>query len=267
MSGARYCSIIGDFNEWSPTENSARDGHFGHDDFGYWTIVLEDKLKEGQEADEYFFQEYNYVDDYDKGDNLVSVEELLQRVSDEYWEPGEDHYKKTRFEVPFKLYEQLFGPNGPQTEEELGEVPDAETRHRMWMESNGGNPPNDHSRFDVMDTGKEYDIFSIIEDPLSREKFRQRKPPIAYWIEMRKGRKEWSKKYLPAIPHGSKYRLFLNTPDGCLERIPAWATYVFPGIIVYHRYYSITRLHVPFHINICSLLYDWHKECIFSLIF
>ncbi|MQM20091.1 hypothetical protein Taro_053106 [Colocasia esculenta] len=227
--GARYCSVIGDFNGWSPTENSARDGHFGHDDFGYWLIILEDKLRDGEEADEYFFQEYNYVDQYDKGDNGVNVDELLKKVNVSYWEPGEDHYKKTRFEVPAKLYEQMFGPNGPQTEEELGEIPDAETRYRTWKESHKDDLPNNFPPFDVIDNGKEYDIYNIISDPVSREKFRAKKPPLAYWIEMRKGRKAWLKKYLPAIPHRSKYRIYFNTPDGALERVPAWATYVFPG--------------------------------------
>uniref|UniRef100_A0A1D1ZAS1 1,4-alpha-glucan branching enzyme n=1 Tax=Anthurium amnicola TaxID=1678845 RepID=A0A1D1ZAS1_9ARAE len=227
--GARYCSIIGDFNGWSPTENSARDGHFGHDDFGYWFVILEDKLRNGEEPDEYFFQEYNYVDDYDKGDNGVNVDELLKRVSDDYWEPGEDLYQKRRFELPAKLYEQIFGPNGPQTEEELGDILDAETRYRKWKESHKDDPSNNFAHFDVIDNGKEYDIYNIVIDPVSREKFRAKKPPLAYWIEMRKGRKAWLKKYCPAIPHGSKYRLYFNTHDGALERIPAWASYVFPG--------------------------------------
>jgi hypothetical protein len=37
------------------------------------------------------------------------------------------------------------------------------------------------------------------------------------------------KKYTPAIPHGSKYRVYFNTPSGPLERVPAWSTYVQPG--------------------------------------
>ena len=68
-AGARYCAIIGDFNGWSPTEDCAREHYFGHDDFGYWFIILQDKLREGEEPDKYYFQMYNYVDDYDKGDS------------------------------------------------------------------------------------------------------------------------------------------------------------------------------------------------------
>ncbi|CAL5335654.1 unnamed protein product [Camellia sinensis] len=226
--GVRYCSLVGDFNEWSPTENCAREGHFGHDDYGYWFIILEDKLRDGEKPDEYYFQQYNYVDDYDKGDSGVTVEELFKKANDDYWEPGEDRYIKHRFEIVAKLYEQIFGPNGPQTEEELEEIPDAETRYKAWKEQHKDDPPSNLPRYDVIDDGKVYDIFNIVDDPVSRAKFRAKKPPLAYWLESRKGRKAWLKKYTPAIPHGSKYRVYFNTPDGPLERIPAWAPYVLP---------------------------------------
>nr|GLL29957.1 probable acetyltransferase NATA1-like [Ipomoea trifida]GMD03989.1 probable acetyltransferase NATA1-like [Ipomoea batatas] len=55
LSGARYYAIVGDFNRWSPTENCAREGHFGHDDYGYWLIILDDKLRPGEEVDTLFF--------------------------------------------------------------------------------------------------------------------------------------------------------------------------------------------------------------------
>ncbi|RWV90218.1 hypothetical protein GW17_00047597, partial [Ensete ventricosum] len=226
--GARYCSLVGDFNGWSATENCARDGHLGHDDFGYWFIILEDKLRDGEEPDEYFFQEYNYMDDYDKGDSNINVEELLRRINDEYWEPGEVWPRKSRMEMVSKLYEQMFGPNSPQTDEELGEILDAETRYKQWKEVSKFDHVDDRPRFDVIDDEKEFDIFSVKGDPVSAEKFKSKKPPLAYWIEMRKGRKAWLKKYMPAISHGSRYKVYFNTPDGALERVPAWATYVLP---------------------------------------
>ncbi|KAH7843944.1 hypothetical protein Vadar_022665 [Vaccinium darrowii] len=226
--GARYCSVVGDFNGWSPTENCAREGHFGHDDYGYWFIILEDKLRDGEEPDEFYFQQYNYVDDYDKGDNGVTVEELFKKANDDYWEPGEDRYIKSRFEIAAKLYEQIFGPNGPQTEDELEEIPDAETRYKAWKEQHKDDPPSNLPCYDVIDDGKEYDIYNIVNDPVSRAKFRAKKPPLPYWLESRKGRKAWLKKYAPAIPHGSKYRVYFNTPAGPLERVPAWAPYVIP---------------------------------------
>ncbi|XP_004513877.1 1,4-alpha-glucan-branching enzyme 3, chloroplastic/amyloplastic [Cicer arietinum] len=222
--GARYCAITADFNGWSPTENCAREHYFGHDDYGYWFIILEDKLREGEEPDELYFQQYNYVDDYDKGDSGVTIEELFKKANDEYWQPGEDRYLKNHFEVPAKLYEQIFGPNGPQTMEELGDMPDAETRYKEWAAENGPSP------YAVIDNGKNYDIFNVTVDPQWQERIRELKPPLAYWLETRKGRKAWLKKYIPGIPHGSKYRVYFNTPNGPLERVPAWATYVQPEL-------------------------------------
>lgn len=233
-AGARYCALVGDFNGWSPTENCAREGHFGRDDYGYWFIILEDKLREGEKQDELYFQQYNYVDDYDKGDSGVTIEELFKKANDEYWEPGEDRFIKSRYDIAAKLYEQIFGPNGPEREEELEEIPDAETRYKAWKEQHKDDPPSNLPPFDVIDNGKEYDIYNIVDDPVWREKFRAKKPPLAYWLESRKGRKAWLKKYTPGILHGSRYRVYFNTPNGPLERIPAWATYVLPGKLAGH---------------------------------
>ncbi|KAM3744167.1 hypothetical protein ACB098_06G031900 [Castanea mollissima] len=230
LLGARYCALIGDFNGWSPTENAAREGFFGHDDFGYWFIILEDKLREGEKPDELYFQQYNYVDDYDKGDSGVSIDEIFKKSNDDYWEPGEDRFVKNRFEVPAKLYEQLFGPNGPQTLEELEEIPDPETRYKAWKEQHKNDPPSNLPPYDVIDQGKEYDIFNVVSSPEWVKKVFAKKPPLEYWLETRKGRKAWLKKYTPGIPHGSKYRVYFNTPSGPLERVPAWATYVQPDI-------------------------------------
>lgn len=169
------------------------------------------------------------MEDYDKGDSGVTIDEVFKRANDEYWEPGEDRFLKNRYEVPAKLYEQIFGPNGPQTLEELGDIPDAETRYAEWKEKHKDGQPSNSPCYDVMDSGKEYDIFNVILDPVSQEKFKGKKPPLAYWFETRKGRKAWLKKYTPGIPHGSKYRVYFNTPNGPLERVPAWATYVQPG--------------------------------------
>ncbi|KAI3983455.1 hypothetical protein MKX01_038875 [Papaver californicum] len=193
--GARYCAVVSDFNGWSNTEHSAGKGHFGHDDFGYWFVILQDKVKEGQEPDELYFQQYNYADDYDKGDSGVTIEVLFKKMNEEYWEPGEDRFLNKCFEVPAKLYEQI------------------------------NLPP-----CDVIDSGKEYDVFTIVDDPVCLEKFRAKQPPIDYWLELRKGRKAWSEKYNPGIPHGSRYRVYFNTPSGPVERVPAWATYVLPEV-------------------------------------
>ncbi|KAL1567005.1 1,4-alpha-glucan-branching enzyme 3, chloroplastic/amyloplastic [Salvia divinorum] len=227
--GARYCSLVGDINGWSPTKDCAREGYLGHDDFGYWFVILEDKLKDGEEPDDVFFQQYNYIDDYDKGDSGVKVEEVFQKANEEYWEPGEDRFIKSRYELAAKLYEQIFGPNGPQTEEEMEEIPDPMTRYMAWKEEHKDDPPSNLPPCDVIiDEDNEDDEFEIVTDPAWREKFKNKKPPIPYWLETRKGRKAWLKKYIPGMPHGSKYRVYFNTPMGPLERIPAWATYVIP---------------------------------------
>ncbi|CAN0852470.1 1,4-alpha-glucan-branching enzyme 3, chloroplastic/amyloplastic [Linum grandiflorum] len=133
--------------------------------------------------------------------------------------------------APAKLFEQFFGSNGPQTLEELEETPlkDPETRYKEWKEQHEDDPPSNLPPFDVIDQGKEYDIFNVVSDPAWVAKINAKDPPLPYWLEIRKGRKAWLKKYSPAFPHGSKYRVYYNTPDGQLERIPAWATYVQPG--------------------------------------
>ncbi|XP_048235255.1 1,4-alpha-glucan-branching enzyme 3, chloroplastic/amyloplastic isoform X3 [Ricinus communis] len=229
--GARYCALVGDFNGWSPTENYAREGHLGHDDYGYWFIILEDKLREGEKPDELYFQQYNYMDDYDKGDSGINIDEIFKKANDDYWEPGEDEYIKNRLKVPAKLYEQWFGPNGPETMEELDAIPlpDAETRYKEWKKEHADDPPSNLPPFDVIDQGNEFDIFNVASDPMWLEKIRTKEPPLPYWFETRKGRQAWLKKYAPTIPHGSKYRVYFNTPNGPLERVPAWATYVEPG--------------------------------------
>uniref|UniRef100_A0A7N0U247 1,4-alpha-glucan branching enzyme n=1 Tax=Kalanchoe fedtschenkoi TaxID=63787 RepID=A0A7N0U247_KALFE len=227
--GARYCAVIGDFNGWSPTANCAREGSYGRDEYGYWFIIIEDKLREGEEPDELYFQSYNYVDDYDKGDSGVSIDEVFKKANDDYWEPGEDRYIKSRLEVAVKLYEQIFGPNGPEREDELEDIPDAETRYRKWKEEHKDDPPSNLPPCDVIDDGKiKYGDYNIITDPVWAAKFASKKPPLAYWQEIVKGRKAWLKKYIPGLPHGAKYRVYFNTPNGPLERVPAWATYVNP---------------------------------------
>eukprot|EP01018_Ginkgo_biloba_P002459 Gb_38481 [translate_table: standard] len=223
--GARFCSLIGEFNDWSETQNCAKEGYCGRDDFGYWRISLGDKLCEGEQEEKYFFQEYNYVDDNDRGDNDIDIDVLFQKMDDEYWEPGEDEYMKAPNAIAERLYEEIFGPNSPETVEELG---DARTTYNAWKESQKNEPKSNLPPVDVIDEGEDFSGFRIVSDPVWRKKIREKKPPMAYWRELRKGRKAWMKKYIPSIPHGSRVKVFFKTPEGPLERVPAWATYVLP---------------------------------------
>lgn len=171
--------------------------------------------------------EYNYVDDFDHGDKDVDIDALFQKMNDDYWEPGEDEYLNN--DAAERLYDEVFGPNGPKTEEELDNLPDAETRFKSWKESKKNEPKSNLPPIDVIDDGVMYDSMHIANDPVWRKRVRATKPPLAYWEELRKGRKAWIKKYIPSIPHGCRVKVHLNTPEGPLERVPAWATYVLPG--------------------------------------
>ncbi|XP_057861396.2 1,4-alpha-glucan-branching enzyme 3, chloroplastic/amyloplastic isoform X3 [Cryptomeria japonica] len=224
--GARSCALIGEFNDWSQTENHAKEGYFGRDDYGYWRISLEDKLRDGEEEEKYYFQEYNYVDDFDHGDNDVDIDALFQKMNDDYWEPGEDEYLNN--DVAERLYKEIFDTNSSLTEEELDNIPDAETRYKAWKESQKNAPQSNLPPVDVIDDGTMHDSVHIVDDPVWRKRVRTKKPPLAYWEELRKGRKAWMKKYIPCIPHGCRVKVLLNTPEGPLERVPAWATYVLP---------------------------------------
>lgn len=151
--GVCYGVIIGDFNGWFLIENFVREGLFGYDDFGYWFIIFEDKLREGEELEELYFQQYNYVDDYDKGDSGVIVEEVFQRVNDEYWEFGEDWFIKNWYEVFVKLYEQLFGFNSLQMLEDLGEILDVEMRYKQYKEEYKNDLLSNLFLCDIIDDG------------------------------------------------------------------------------------------------------------------
>ena len=43
--------MVGDFNNWEHRKDCAGEGYMGKDDNGYWRVVIEDKLREGEEED------------------------------------------------------------------------------------------------------------------------------------------------------------------------------------------------------------------------
>eukprot|EP00250_Pteridium_aquilinum_P019100 c24294_g1_i1 orf=39-2882(+) len=231
---ARFCSIVGDFNNWEHRKNAAnRD--LQPDDFGIWRIFVDDKLREGQEEDP-FYQDYNYVDDYDRGDENQDIETLVQRANDEYWEPGEDEYMGDRPEkVAEELFKVLFGDMNSVDPFEKGSLEELEKLAEKGREKvealkatycNSDLPPTD-----VIDDGsnsEDSEGIHFVDDPVWRKRVLAKKPPLPYWKYLIKGRKAWQDKYIPGIPHGGRYRVYLHTKEGPVERVSAWSTYILP---------------------------------------
>ncbi|KAL3692802.1 hypothetical protein R1sor_006453 [Riccia sorocarpa] len=88
---ARFCSLVGDFNEWVHRANCAGEFYLGRDDYGNWRIFVPDNLRPGEiELEDDDFQEYNYLQDFDKGDEHHDMEAVFEQANEDYWEPGEE---------------------------------------------------------------------------------------------------------------------------------------------------------------------------------
>ncbi|KAL2634992.1 hypothetical protein R1flu_006471 [Riccia fluitans] len=89
--GAHFCSLVGDFNQWVHRANCAGEYYLGRDDFGHWRIFVPDNLRAGEmESEDDEYQEYNYLVDYDKGDDYHDFDAIFEQANKEYWEPGEE---------------------------------------------------------------------------------------------------------------------------------------------------------------------------------
>lgn len=243
FAAAYYCSVVGDFNDWTPRKEYTGEEYLGHDDLGNWRLVIGDKLREGEEKD-LVVQEYNYDEDYDLGDTNPDWDAIMKEIDEGYWEPGEDEYMCDPVKKFEEIHARIFGSNpnpiyeeepssqlaGEESDEEVPKyrIPSARARYEAWRASQpvveGQLPP-----IDVIDDGTDYKVPTIIDDPVWRERVIKKGAPMSYMKYLVCGRKAWLKKYIPTVQHGSQMRLFLQTPEGPLERVPAWATYVTPG--------------------------------------
>ena len=234
-AGAEFCSIVGDFNNWHHRKNFSN-REIQLDDYGYWRIFVDDKLREGQEEDS-FHQDYNYVDDIDLGDQNPDIKALMKKSNDEYWEPGEDEYMGDRSEkLAQELAKIFFGEDldaiNMDENKEVDDIPEiverAKAKVKEFRELHG-NP--DLPPVIAEDDGKNYEYINLVDDPVWRKRVFEKKPPLPYWKQLIKGRKAWQEKYIPGIPHGGRYRIYFHTKGGPVERVSAWSTYILPGIL------------------------------------
>jgi hypothetical protein len=99
-----------------------------------------------------------------------------------------------------------------------------------WLASRAGSRTGSNlPPITVVDDGTDPKTLTLVDDPVWRKRVDAKEMPMAYWEAFVKGRKAWAKKYEACIPHGSHFRVYLHTPEGPLQRVPAWATYVLPG--------------------------------------
>lgn len=116
----------------------------------------------------------------------------------------------------------------PQTPEEFRAR--VESHMEEWLANNAeAQKGKDLPPITVVDDGSELDHMELVDDPVWAKRVDEKENPEQYWEHFVKGRKAWEKKYLPGIPHGGRYRVYLHSPEGPLERVPAWASYVLPG--------------------------------------
>jgi len=213
-------------------------------------------------------QEYNYAADYDKGDEDFDEEALFERLDNEYWEPGEDEFLSGhKDDVAMELFRTVFGKdfdpvqivnevthkrktkkkkyydNEDDSDDEDDDDDDVkeprtleefkagvESHMEEWLANNadaqkGKNLPP----ITIEDDGSNSDVPELIVDPVWAKRVEEKEFPDKYWEHFVKGRKAWEKKYRPGVPHGGRYRVYLHSPEGPLERVPAWASYVLPG--------------------------------------
>lgn len=129
------------------------------------------------------------------------------------------------------IYSDDDGEDGEEVREDPEKFMAGVDRHmEAWLENNKDHKKGkDLPPIRIEDDGSDPTTMQIIDDPVWRKRVEEKEAPRAYWEEFVKGRKAWEKKYIPGISHGGRHRVYLHTPEGPLERVPAWATYILPG--------------------------------------
>ncbi|CAI5497303.1 unnamed protein product, partial [Closterium sp. Naga37s-1] len=123
--GATRCALVGSFNNWDGTEAVSEKGPAGCDELGVHRVVLQDRLRAGQQADP-FGQEYNYDVETDSGDRDLDWEGLYRAAQDRYWEEGEDHLMHEYVDPDFEEEEAEEGGGGSAVEGEDGGLEEGE---------------------------------------------------------------------------------------------------------------------------------------------
>ncbi|CAI5978436.1 unnamed protein product, partial [Closterium sp. NIES-64] len=242
--GATRCALVGSFNNWDGTEAVSEKGPAGCDELGVHRVVLQDRLRAGQQADP-FGQEYNYDVETDSGDRDLDWEGLYRAAQDSKQHvQGKEWVAKVRETGAYKGW-----VNGPmhlteaqQREEEQedgqteGQAAQKPTRRQHSKASSAGSSRSGKSSklppIAVPYTGSEgvgVGDWQLLKDPAWAAYVENKQLPYPYWLAERKGRVAWARKYEAAVRHGDRWRVQLSTAQGVLQRVSAWATFVAPG--------------------------------------
>lgn len=166
--------------------------------------------------------------------------ELFKTVFGKDFDPVEIMNEAMRKPKPKKKQKRYFDEDDSDDEDDddYSEQPQSleefkasvEAHMEEWLANNEqAQRGKDLPPITVIDDGSNSDVVDFIDDPVWRKRVEEKEIPENYWEHFVKGRKAWQKKYLPGIPHGGRYRVYFHTPEGPLERVSAWASYVLPG--------------------------------------
>lgn len=124
-----------------------------------------------------------------------------------------------------------------------------------WLANNAeAQKGKDLPPITIVDNGSNSDVPELVDDPVWAKRVDEKAFPEQYWEHFVRGRKAWQRKYVPGVPHGGRYRVYFHTPEGPLERVPAWASYVLPGM-QQKPTGAVNLLMLPWVLDIALLLF------------